>query len=248
MNTMTRVAGFVALVIAIAPNAPASVTVVSTFNTNAEGWTVFGDIEGPVTWQATGGNPGGTIKAVDDVIGGVMYWDAPGKFEGNQFAAYGFTIAFDLRQTISGGSNPFSNSDVVLVGAGLTLAYDFGPNPPVGVWTSYSVPLSEAGWRVGTLSGPPATAEQMKAALGSLTSLRIRAEFQGGPDTDYLDNVVLTKGLLGDLNGDGAVDALDLALLLSVFPSASPAGDLNGDGVTGQADLAILLGQWGATG
>ncbi|TVQ31871.1 MAG: hypothetical protein EA376_07740 [Phycisphaeraceae bacterium] len=57
----------------------------------------------------------------------------------------------------------------------------------------------------------------------------------------------------GDLNGDGVVNAQDLAILLGSWglcppePDPCPA-DLNGDGSVGSADLAILLGNWGATG
>jgi hypothetical protein len=46
-----------------------------------------------------------------------------------------------------------------------------------------------------------------------------------------------------DLNGDGAVDAADLAILLGAWGTA--AADLNGDGTTDAADLAVLLGAWG---
>ncbi|MDZ4831849.1 MAG: hypothetical protein SGJ09_16850 [Phycisphaerae bacterium] len=50
----------------------------------------------------------------------------------------------------------------------------------------------------------------------------------------------------GDLNGDGIVDAADLAILLGNwgFPGI---GDLNGDGVVDAKDLGILLGMWGQT-
>ncbi|HNH47632.1 MAG TPA: GC-type dockerin domain-anchored protein [Myxococcota bacterium] len=49
----------------------------------------------------------------------------------------------------------------------------------------------------------------------------------------------------GDSNGDGAVDATDLALLLGAWGSADPGADLNGDGSVDAADLAVLLGNWG---
>jgi murein tripeptide amidase MpaA len=48
----------------------------------------------------------------------------------------------------------------------------------------------------------------------------------------------------GDLDGDGDVDAADLATLLAGWGSAG-ATDLDGDGTTGASDLAILLGNWG---
>ena len=46
-----------------------------------------------------------------------------------------------------------------------------------------------------------------------------------------------------DLNGDGAVNAADLGILLGAWGSSGP-GDLNGDGIVNAADLAIMLGAW----
>ncbi len=51
----------------------------------------------------------------------------------------------------------------------------------------------------------------------------------------------------GDLNGDGAVNAQDLAMLLGQWGSESLLPDLDGDGVVTAADLARLLGFWGAS-
>jgi hypothetical protein len=46
----------------------------------------------------------------------------------------------------------------------------------------------------------------------------------------------------GDLNGDGVVNGVDLASLLSSW--GQPDGDLSGDGTTDANDLAILLSNW----
>ena len=49
-----------------------------------------------------------------------------------------------------------------------------------------------------------------------------------------------------DLNGDGAVNGADLALLLGAWGSSSGGcADLNGDGTVNGADLAVMLGAWG---
>jgi hypothetical protein len=163
----------------------------SYFDTDAEGWTALGDFAVPVTWGAVGGNPGGNISVVDSVSGGVMYFVAPAKFLGNQLAAFGQTLSFDLKQHISGGPNPFDAVDVLLAGAGLTLVLDTAVNPAFDAWTHYSVDLSSGAWHLSSLGGAVATDEQIKTALGSLSALQIRAEYQTGSDTDYLDNVVL---------------------------------------------------------
>lgn len=50
----------------------------------------------------------------------------------------------------------------------------------------------------------------------------------------------------GDLDGDGVVNAVDLAILLGSWgPCVGCDADLNDDGVVGPADLAIVLGNWG---
>jgi murein tripeptide amidase MpaA len=49
----------------------------------------------------------------------------------------------------------------------------------------------------------------------------------------------------GDLNGDGDIDAEDLAILLGNWGGAG-LGDLDGNGTIDAADLALLLGSWSA--
>jgi hypothetical protein len=48
----------------------------------------------------------------------------------------------------------------------------------------------------------------------------------------------------GDIDGDGVVNATDLAILFNNWGGAG-ATDVNGDGVTDGADLSILLANWG---
>ncbi|MCH8964388.1 MAG: VCBS repeat-containing protein [Planctomycetes bacterium] len=70
---------------------------------------------------------------------------------------------------------------------------------------------------------------------------------------EIADVVVLMKNSgtvkLGDLDGDCAVTAADLAILLGNWGPCPPdqpcPADLNGDGTVGAADLAQLLGNWG---
>jgi hypothetical protein len=69
--------------------------------------------------------------------------------------------------------------------------------------------------------------------------------------TMRIDNVSVTRVLPvipADLNGDGAVNALDLAVLLSTWGACPPKGacaaDLDGNGVIDARDLAALLSNW----
>ncbi|WP_334107916.1 laminin B domain-containing protein [Methylobacillus sp.] len=183
----------------------------SDFSTGDDSWRAAGDADGPLSWQANGGNPGGHVSIDDLTIGGVTFFIAPAKFLGNQSAALGSNLTFDLQQIYSGSPSQFDDADVILQGAGLTLVFDIGDHPANGAWTSYSVPLIADGWRLNSLSGAAASDEQFIAVLSDLSALKIRAEYRTGPDIGLLDNVTLvpepsTYGML--LIGLGAFAAL----------------------------------------
>jgi hypothetical protein len=47
-----------------------------------------------------------------------------------------------------------------------------------------------------------------------------------------------------DINGDGSVNAIDLAFILTYWGSSAAAADLNDDGSVNAVDLGIVLGGW----
>jgi hypothetical protein len=49
----------------------------------------------------------------------------------------------------------------------------------------------------------------------------------------------------GDLDGNGAVDAGDISVLLTLFGTADPAGDLDGSGMVDAGDISVLLVNFG---
>ena len=104
--------------------ASSAFAVSSTFDTGVEGWTGIGDIAAPLSWSGTGGNPGGNVSLVDSVAGGTTYFLAPAAFLGNQSGAIGTSLTFDLKQVFPGAADQFDAPDVILTGAGLTLAFD----------------------------------------------------------------------------------------------------------------------------
>jgi hypothetical protein len=55
---------------------------------------------------------------------------------------------------------------------------------------------------------------------------------------------VVARGTVGDLNGDGPVDAADLSILLIAWGTSNPFADFNADGLVDAADLAIFLLNW----
>lgn len=95
------------------------------------------------------------------------------------------------------------------------------------------------------------------AIYGYLTqaNVLVRAEgFDGILPNDCNSNgvpdecdTVLSCGCDADLNGDGIVGGLDLAVVLSSWATSgkAAAGDINNDGVVDGLDLATLLSAWG---
>lgn len=161
----------------------------STFDSDDEGWRLVGDASSSVPGHsAVDGNPGGMIFFNDSVLAGVVYFDAPAKFLGDQSRHLGTLLSFDLRQTGSGSQ--FSSRDVILIGNGEEINYKDFVNPPVGVWTSFSVALDDSeAWE--DTSNNPVNNTQILNVLSNLTALQIRGEFITGPDTGRLDNVSL---------------------------------------------------------
>jgi hypothetical protein len=163
----------------------------STFEKGIDGWRIEGDAQGGSSYPdyvETGGNPGGHIKAVDDVQGGVWYWVAPANFRGDKSGFYGGTLTFDLIQ--SRIVSQFNASDVIVSGGELDLVYDFGGQEthPRTDWTVYSVTLHESGDWVVDGTGNQATAEEIRTVLADITRLHIRGEYISGSDTGFLDN------------------------------------------------------------
>ena len=52
---------------------------------------------------------------------------------------------------------------------------------------------------------------------------------------------------LGDIDGSGTVDGVDLAIVLGAWNDVGTdlPGDLNGDNTVDGIDLALILGAWG---
>jgi len=193
--------------------------ITNTFDADAEGWAVVGDAQSGSAqpdYSATGGNPGGYTSATDDAQGTFWYWQAPPKFLGDRTAAYGKLLTFDLKQ--SAADKQLDESDVVLVGGGLTLVFDTSNNPGID-WTNYSIPLQAgAGWKKDSLTGANASEAEIRLVLRSLTALRIRGEYREGPDTGGLDNVVF--GAVGSLIAAGSPDTTSASITID-GPSVS---------------------------
>ena len=111
----------------------------------------------------------------------------------------------------------------------------------------------KAAWTTVVCNYPTAHSDTVCADVGG--SLVVVWEDPRNDSNDLYGGAVNTDGSLGppppdevpgDLNGDGVVNAADLAILLGAWGPAVPGepADLNSDGEVNAADLAILLGAW----
>ncbi len=183
----------VVLVWAFVPaGAMAGVIAQSTFDAGDEGWTV-GDFFAATgastpTYVATGGNPGGFIRANDWY--GWNGFHAPTAFLGDQSAAYGGVIHVEQRVLSSDGAA----YPMVVISDGIT-SLQYRTTPPGTGWTSYDIALTaSAGWEIMNTSGnpgAPASEAQLQTVLSNLVFMNFEADWQTGSDQVDLDNVRL---------------------------------------------------------
>ncbi len=93
------------------------------------------------------------------------------------------------------------------------------PQPTVGAWIPYEVPLIAADFQLNSVRGPLASDAQFLAVMTNLTSIRISAEFgsEKGEETVDIDSIIMVSACPADLNGDGAVNGADLLILLGAL-------------------------------
>ncbi|MBX2821788.1 MAG: T9SS type A sorting domain-containing protein [Rhodothermaceae bacterium] len=227
--------------------------VVSTFDTDVDGWTVFADAN-EIEWISTGGNPDGYASALDKGEGVWWFFEAPAKFLGDKSDAYGQQLRFDLRQSERNGQG--DGIDILLESDSLTLYFDT-PNNPGMTWTSYSVALHETGgWTKNRLNGDLPTREDMVSVLSSIKTLRIRGEFSSRRDRGDIDNVIMGDGEMATirvadayatrgsvakvpiiLNGRGIENALGFSLSFDATLLTNPSVSLGKD--AGEAQLQV---------
>jgi hypothetical protein len=85
---------------------------------------------------------------------------------------------------------------------------------------------------------------------GGIARLLINGTFSEGTIVTTVSANLRAPGvpvpILGDLNGDGIVNGLDLGLMLSAWGASGGPADLNNDGIVNGLDLGILLSNWSA--
>ena len=161
--------------------------------------------------------------------------------------------------------------------AGIDAVFSFASPPQTGclgegrLWLALETrALTASAWTVEVRAGPraawrlvsthgqapdavdvrwigPIDASGSIAADGSF-EIRLRSADAKAAIAVDLVQAIRVPSMGGDINGDGAIDSVDLAGLLGAWGLADTAADLNGDGAVGSPDLAILLNRWGSCG
>ncbi len=194
------------LFILLVVSAQAQVT--STFDTDADGWTLVNvndNITATLLHNGSGGNPGGYISAVLPTDSDpAFFWNAPAKFLGNlTYSSLGLTLTYSQQQLVTGNNSEFNGNyyeqyspDIIITSGTTNIYYHTSPKPALTpAWTTYTVTLDETSpWRTGAWSTDPlATRGQIKAALINVTSIRIRGNYNLTANTVGLDDVTLGK-------------------------------------------------------
>ena len=194
-------------------------------------------------WLAAGAGLDAPVRALAEFSGALI--------AGGDFLASGPTPAAHLARWDGAGWTEFAGGANGPVHALLPLSLKTGPAlVAAGEFTRIGAVEAD---RIAIFNGSSwapldAGAASIVCALarwGDNLSVGAHATTPGGAAAPALRRWILCDaGVLGDFNGDGVVDGVDLAFLLSQF-GGSGSADLNGDGVVDGVDLAIVLSNFG---
>lgn len=197
MTRLPSIGFLYALALLVVPT-PGAASLVSTFDTGAEGWTVNSS-QGTAgvtdfAWQAGGGNPGGAIAATDSGDRGGWWFVAPDAWAGDWTAYLGGTIRFDVYATAGTSTtlNPPVEAVVLLLEDGGRLRAKAAAGAMLDRWVSVELSLTADQFN---LTGPgtdpySGTYAGFEQALAHVTGFIVLGDFlfQQG-DRTRLDNV-----------------------------------------------------------
>lgn len=122
--------------------------------------------------------------------------------------------------------------------AGLIATVDFNVTGAVGADSSLFLQIGANGMNQVNQSSAAAN-----VVFGRLTDAPRNADTQRGLDSATAD-ATLRIGAIADLNGDGAWDAADAAILFANWGGRSCIADITGDGAIDAADAGQLFSAW----
>lgn len=149
------------------------------FETGIEGWRRSSNGVS-MSWQSSGGNPGGYLKGADD---GSDVWGfaSPEAWCGDW--RFYQTLAFDYR--IVSGSYSFGAPEFVMIHGSNGQTLRAGIPNPGNAWATYQVPLTAASFNTD--------AATFDAVMKDVVQVILYAETVSGYDEEAIDNVRLLK-------------------------------------------------------
>ncbi len=149
----------------------------SDFTSGNDGWTTAGNGGAPA-------NHKGSYIAQTDIDAGEMAFVAPASYLGDVSAAYRGQLSFEMfsSEEFFAPSTPHVELTGNTAGGSMTLSINLAPMYRAFAFTSYTVKFSEnQPWQVVGEARAP-TAQEFRELLGSLTDLRIAADYEAKPD------------------------------------------------------------------
>ena len=222
------------------------------FESDPEGWTLETWKSGPyspgtVAWEASGGNPAGTIRSTGR--GSSNNQDSntrEGSIITRGVSTQGATdiqIEYDVKVAIDSppeSSGAGGNGNLLEDSLEDKLVVYYSTSGTNGPWTVAQV-LSEDGDLPSVWSGQSIDLIGVAGVDDNANlALRFQWQFNTANDTGWIDNVRVSQaGLLGDYNRNGSVDAADYTVYLDTLGSTS---DLRADG---NRNGSIEIGDYG---
>jgi hypothetical protein len=185
--------------------AQAAPVITSTFESDSDGWMVtdFYNLETQInpSWSGTGGLPDGTIYTFD-VVQGTLF-SAPSKFLGNKIDYIGGTFSFDMKNSVADYNGGETYYNLYFLGSDMLITHR-GTYPTVpNQWVYDDVALVFQDWTYAIDDWTtPVTVDDFSIILGNLEGVYITTDWGWGPDTGWLDNVVLQATPISDVDND----------------------------------------------
>jgi hypothetical protein len=179
--------------------------VISTFDSGLEGWTFTS--EGEISWEPSGGNPGGYIRFVDDPGVGARLV-APSKFLGDWSGLDGIGVISYDHAIFDVGVNPIFHPYNISISGPDGLAEWRGATPAgVTDWRTVEALLKESEWTVTEGAWPLllANVTELRIAIEAVENLYIPGTPWSG-DITGMDNVYLCAEHVRQLEGASPSD------------------------------------------
>ena len=191
----------------------ASADFISNFNTDAEGWKIYGEYfpepGTDPTYNGSGGNPGGYISANED---GYWYFWQSAWVDWSGY--YGGTIEFDI--IVNANEPQYTTGEKVIIdlpgpepdfdAPGYYAYCEVKMDPPLGEWTHYEIRILDINFTV--LQAGEVSPYPLSSFLSEANGLLIRGDLIQGDATTGLDNVRVSAfsesdELAVDFDGNG---------------------------------------------